>query len=546
MNLISLADPLRRRPLAGYGLAGVAVVAAYLLRLGIDGPLASFPLLLPVVAVTLVAFFAGTGPAVATALASALVARYGFGPADLLAASGRHGLVALFFYGVLDAIIILLIRALFEARALQATSEAALRALNAQLEVRIVERSTALEAEMADRITAQAQLHRMQKMESIGQLSGGIAHDFNNMLAIVIGSLDLARRRLGEGESDKATDLIDNAAEGARRAAVLTQRLLAYSRRQALSPQSIDANKLVASMSELLRRAIGEQVRVETVLAGGLWRTFADASQLEHAVVNLAVNARDAMPEGGKLTIETANIDLDDRYARAHAEVDPGQYVMICVTDTGMGMPAEALQRAFDPFFTTKTVGKGTGLGLSQVYGYVKQSGGHVKIYSELGRGTTVKIYLPRHPAEGDAVTEERPSRSTPIPVAAADRVVLVVEDEAQVRQMTSDALRELGYAVIEAEGGEQALAALRRQRIDVLFTDIVMPGINGRQLADLVRADHPDIRVLFTTGYTRNAVVHNGLLDIGVAFLPKPFTVEQLARKIDDVLADRGANRPA
>jgi signal transduction histidine kinase/CheY-like chemotaxis protein len=390
--------------------------------------------------------------------------------------------------------------------------------------------------EAASREAAEAQIRQMHKMESIGQLTGGIAHDFNNMLAIVIGSLDLAKRRMSK-DKRRAEEAIDNALQGAERAAQLTSRLLAFSRQQPLAPAAINANKLVGDMSELLRRTIGETTRLETVLAGGLWPAFADASQLESAVVNLCVNGRDAMPEGGRLTIETANTHLDEQYASTHGEVTPGQYVMISVTDTGCGMPAEVIERAFDPFYTTKTVGKGTGLGLSQVYGFVKQSGGHVKIYSEPGVGTTVKLYLPRHfgaAARASGVVADM----VELPRARGDEIVLVVEDEEKVRHLSVDALRELGYMVIHAGDPHEALALLAEQpRIDLLFTDIVMPGMDGRQLADKARAARPGLKVLYTTGYTRNAIVHNGVLDHDVHFLAKPFTVMQLAVKVRVVL---------
>jgi signal transduction histidine kinase len=396
----------------------------------------------------------------------------------------------------------------------------------------------ALLTEAADREAAEAQLRQMQKMESIGQLTGGIAHDFNNMLAIVIGSLDMAKRRLTPAADPRVGTGIDNAAEGAQRAAQLTARLLAFSRQQPLDPQPTDTNRLVSDMSELLRRTIGETIRVETVLAGGLWRASIDAGQLESAILNLCVNARDAMPDGGRLTIETANSHLDDAYAAAYGDVQAGQYVMVSVTDSGTGMPVEVVNRAFDPFFTTKGVGKGTGLGLSQVFGFVKQSHGHVKIYSEPGEGTTIKIYLPRHygpDGEGKAYTAPDP---TALPRANGEEVILVVEDEDRVRHMSVDSLRELGYIVLQASDAAQALRALAVQaRIDLLFTDIVMPDMNGKTLSDRARVNRPDLKILFTTGYTRNAIVHNGILDPGVAFLAKPFTLDQLASKVREVL---------
>ncbi len=398
-------------------------------------------------------------------------------------------------------------------------------------------RHTSNEREQAQALAAsQEALRQSQKMEAVGQLTGGIAHDFNNMLSIVIGSLDLAGRRLRRGDPG-VEKYIQNAHEGAQRAATLTQRLLAFSRQSPLEPRVLNLNTLVASMSELLRRALGEPVVLESVLAGGLWPTHVDPNQLENAILNLAVNARDAMPNGGKLTIETANVHLDDRYAAAEPGLLAGQYVMVAVSDVGAGMDAITLRRVFDPFFTTKPVGKGTGLGLSMVYGFAKQSGGHVRIYSEPGQGTTVKIYLPRH--FGSSAEAAGATRMQSLPTAAADaEIVLVVEDEAQVRAMSSAALRELGYTVFEASNAEEALALFAHlPRVDLVFTDVVMAGMTGRQLADALRVESPALKVLYTTGYTRNAVVHNGVLDEGVAFLPKPFSVEELAVKLRAVL---------
>ena len=425
----------------------------------------------------------------------------------------------------------------------------ALEAASAKLELSVAERTADLQNALsnlrtvaAERQAAETQVRQMQKLESIGQLTGGIAHDFNNMLAIVIGSLDLAKRRI-KSEPDRALKGIETAEEGARRAAQLTARLLAYSRQQALAPEVLNVNKLVGSMSELLRRTIGEGVLVETVLAGGLWNTLVDAAQLESSIVNLCVNARDAMPDGGKLTIETANAHLDDAYATQHPEATHGQYILIGVTDTGTGMPPEVIERAFDPFYTTKGVGKGTGLGLSQVYGFVKQSGGHVKIYSEPGQGTTVKIYLQRKLAEAALAVELKKSEEPP---AANDgEILLVVEDEEAVRHMAVDVLRDLGYTVVQARDANQALEVLVVQpNISLLFTDIVMPNMNGRQLAEQALKMYPGLKVLFTTGYTRNAVVHNGILDAGVAFLQKPFSVYDLATKVRSVLDGGGSNR--
>jgi signal transduction histidine kinase len=394
------------------------------------------------------------------------------------------------------------------------------------------------QAEIVAREKAESQLRHLHKMESIGQLTGGIAHDFNNMLAIVIGSLDLAERRIGD--PDRALKSIEHAREGAQRAATLTARLLAFSRQQPLAPLSLDANRLVAGMSDLLHRTLGEHISVETVLAGGLWNTFVDPGQLENALVNLAVNARDAMPDGGRLTIETANGHLDEAYAASRQEVAPGQYVVICVTDTGTGMSAEVTERAFDPFFTTKDVGKGTGLGLSQVFGFVKQSGGHIAIYSELGEGSTIKMYLPRH--IGPTAVKPAEAVVADMPHGRPDEVILVVEDEQRVRHFAVDALRELGYTTLSAANGADGLALLaQRPKLSLLFTDVVMPQMNGRKLADAAAELIPGLPVLYTTGYTRNAVVHNGTLDPGVALLPKPFTIAQLAFKVRAILDEQG-----
>ncbi|ATQ69539.1 MULTISPECIES: response regulator [Methylosinus] len=397
----------------------------------------------------------------------------------------------------------------------------------------------ALSAEAAQRETLAEQLRQSQKMEAIGQLTGGLAHDFNNMLAVVIGSVNLAKRRLAGVDQPDAMRYLDSALEGAEHAATLTHRLLAFSRRQPLAPEPIDPNKMVSAMAEMLRRTLGEPVRLEAVFAGGLWRAFVDPSQLEMTILNLALNARDAMSEGGKLTIETSNAYLDEEYAAREVGIPPGQYVLVAVTDTGAGMSREVIERAFDPFFTTKPAGRGTGLGLSQVYGFVRQSGGHVKIYSEAGHGTTVKIYLPRHHGAAEAADAPAPARATPR--GEKQETILVVEDDARVRALTADTLKELGYSVLEADGAAAALRQLDMNRnVDLLFTDVVMPGANGRHLADEARRRRPQLQILFTTGYTRNAVVHNGVLDPGVELIVKPYSIDRLARKVRDLLDRR------
>ncbi|KQY89363.1 histidine kinase [Pelomonas sp. Root1444] len=405
-------------------------------------------------------------------------------------------------------------------------AEAALRDLNSQLEEQVRHRTEEL-------VQQGEALRQAQKMEAIGQLTGGIAHDFNNLLQVIVGNLEMLTRTLPEGMA-RHKRAAASAMSGAKRAATLTQRLLAFARRQPLDPKALDLNVVVQGISELLRRSLGETVELETVLAGGLWSVEADPSELESALVNLAVNARDAMPAGGKLTIETANAHLDEAYVARHAEVKAGQYVVICVTDSGIGMDAQTLSRAFEPFFTTKPEGKGTGLGLSQVYGFVKQSSGHVKLYSEEGNGTTVKIYLPRFYAAAESDEDDTASF---VPDADGESV-LVVEDDADVRAYTVAALRELGYVVIEAVDVQSALGVLGLASVDLVFTDVVLPGgMTGEDLAARANEMCPGIKVLFTTGYARNAIVHQGRLDPGVQLITKPFTFDDLAVKIREVL---------
>ncbi|HEY3888718.1 MAG TPA: ATP-binding protein [Caulobacteraceae bacterium] len=393
-----------------------------------------------------------------------------------------------------------------------------------------------LQTQIEEREKVEAALRQSQKMEAIGRLTGGIAHDFNNMLGIVMGNLDLLLRRFSEGDP-KLVRLAEHAMEGAKRAAALTQRLLAFSRLQPLRPTSADIAKTVNDMTDLLRRTLGETVAVETVSAGGLWRAHIDLPQLETAIVNLAINSRDAMPDGGKLTIETGNAYLDRAYAAADEEVKPGQYVMVAVTDTGVGIAAAVLGQVFEPFFTTKPTGMGTGLGLSQVHGFIKQSGGHVRIYSEAGVGTTVKLYLPRSQTDlnrpaASAIRSRAPGRR--------DLTVLVVEDEIGVREFAVEALSELGYDVISADGAKTALEQLdAHPEVALMLTDVVMPETNGRVLAEEARRRRPKLRVVFMTGYTRNAIVHNGVVDPDSHLVSKPFTVVQLGAELEAALAE-------
>jgi len=385
---------------------------------------------------------------------------------------------------------------------------------------------------------AQEQLAASQKMEAIGQLTGGIAHDFNNLLMIVLGNLETAQRhaRSTPPVNPNLERSIANAVRGAQRAAALTSRLLAFSRRQPLNPKPLDVNRFLTGVADFLQRSLGETIQVEMVGSAGLWRIEADPNHLETALVNLAINARDAMPGGGKVTIEAANIFADEHYCMRNPEVAPGQYVVICVSDTGVGMSPEVMSRAFEPFFTTKEIGHGTGLGLSQVYGFVKQSGGNVKIYSEVGHGTTVKIYLPRYASTSDV--EEQPV-SEVLGQGEQGEVILVVEDDSDLRDYLCEVLRELGYQVLTAIDGVTALPILEEtsRRIDLLLTDVVMPGINGRQLAARAQELRPELPVLYMTGYSRNAVVHHGRLDPGVELLQKPVTQSELAARVRDLL---------
>lgn len=395
---------------------------------------------------------------------------------------------------------------------------------------------TAEREQAAELAAAEEALRQSQKMEAVGQLTGGIAHDFNNMLAVVIASLNLLERRVGIDDA-RAKQFIDAAIDGARRAASLTQRLLAFSRQQPLKPEAVNVNTLVSGMSDLLHHSVGGNVQLEAVLAAELWPISADPNQLENVILNLAINARDAMPNGGRVTIETHNADLHSRRDATHIGVPPGQYVLITVSDTGIGMPEEVMAKAFDPFFTTKGVGKGTGLGLSQVYGFIKQSDGHVKICSEPGEGTAIRIYLPRLVGE-TASQPESPVENDLPRREERQEVVLVVEDEPAVRQVSVDALREFGYRVLEADSAAAALRLLdANPDIALLFTDVVMPEVNGAKLAEEARRRRPKLPVLFTTGYARDAAIHGGKLESGVELIGKPFTIDELAAKVRAVL---------
>ncbi|MBK8209481.1 MAG: response regulator [Rhodospirillales bacterium] len=385
--------------------------------------------------------------------------------------------------------------------------------------------------DITQRLLTEHQLRQSQRLDAVGQLTGGIAHDFNNLLTVIIGNLELLRKRSGDLTQSRSMDMALAAAE---RGASLTRQMLAFARRQPLEPRPLDVNRLLSDVGGFLQRSLGEHIKLETVTSAGLWTVFADPSQLENAILNLALNARDAMPEGGQLTIEAANAELDTAYATAHSEVKAGPFVIIAVTDTGIGMPPDVVARVFEPFFTTKSEGNGSGLGLSQVFGFVKQSNGHIKIYSEVGNGTTIKLYLPR--TTQAAVQIARP----PEDVVGGVETVLVVEDDSDVRHVALTLLGELGYSCLQASNAHQALEILAdpKSAVNVLFTDVILPGgMLGRELARRAQSLNPKLRVLFTSGYTRNAIVHNARVDEDVVFLSKPYKKGELARKLRQVL---------
>lgn len=380
--------------------------------------------------------------------------------------------------------------------------------------------------------SAQDALRQAQKMEAVGQLTGGIAHDFNNLLQGIVGSLDLIQKRVAQGRTAELERFVSGAMTSANRASALTHRLLAFSRRQPLNPRSVDPNELVRTMEDLLRRTLGERLAFELVLADDVWRTMCDANQLESAILNLAINARDAMPDGGKLVIETSNAHLDSRYTTGIQDLAPGQYVCISVMDSGTGMSPEVTARAFDPFFTTKPQGQGTGLGLSMIYGFIRQSEGHARIDSEVGKGTTVKLFLPRF--RGVDRPAESMDDAAPAGPAAAGEVVVVIEDEPVVRGLIVEVLADLGYEALEAADGPSGLALLdATSRVDLLVTDIGLPGLNGRQVADAARVRKPALKVLFMTGYAENAAVAHGFLEPDMQMITKPFAIEALATRV-------------
>ncbi|MFJ3486980.1 response regulator [Pseudomonas sp. NPDC090202] len=407
-------------------------------------------------------------------------------------------------------------------------AEQQLRRLNETLEQQVEERTSQLRHN-------EEVLRQSQKMEAVGQLTGGIAHDFNNMLTGIIGSLELMRRRIAKGRTDDLDGLIDLGVTSANRAAALTHRLLAFSRRQSLDAKPVEMNELVSSMGELLHRSLSESIRLDMCLDPQLWTAEADPNQLESALLNLVLNARDAMPDGGMLMIETFNRKLDRNFTNAHESLLPGDYVVLSVTDSGCGMPETVINRAFDPFFTTKPIGQGTGLGLSMIYGFIKQSHGHVVIESQVGHGTTVQLFLPRYHGQTD---DSEATLHAPAVDAREGETILIVEDDPAVRALVSQVLGELGYAYLEAGDSAGALPMLESgQRIDLMISDVGLPGMNGRQLADIGRQMRPELKVLFITGYAENAGVRAGFLESGMQMITKPFAFDQLTAKVREMI---------
>jgi len=524
-----------------FGLATIAL--ALLARFILARQLAGFPFLVFFPAILVTSFVCGWRAGAVAAVFGGFAARYFFiGDSLPVRAAVTSTWVGYGLYAFAVVIVLFLVRSMHLAFRDFAESENKRKRLNEELESRVRERTVALEEanqrlrdEAASLAAAEARIRQMQKMEAVGQLTGGIAHDFNNMLAVIVGSLDIAKRQL-HVDPAKSERFMANALDGAQRGAQLTSRLLAFSRQQPLDPRPLDANKLVRETSELLRRSLGENIHLETVLVDDLWRIFADAPQLESTLINLCVNSRDAMPDGGSLTLRTANVHLDNPDGPGAIGGQPGDHVAIVVHDTGCGMSPEVLARAFDPFYTTKAPGQGTGLGLSQVYGFVSQSGGHISIDSQPGTGTTVSIHLPRYAGseQGEAAPSAKISPSAP----GNKEVILVVEDEDRVRTMTVEALRDLGYDVISASGAQQALNEVNSiPHLHLVVTDVVMPGMNGPALAEHIKALRPSVKVLYTTGYARNAVLSDGMLDREVGILQKPFTIDQLRLKVQQAL---------
>ena len=545
-RIIAREPALPLRPYQAYPATALMIGAAYAVRVALGPALVGVPFITFFPAVFGAAVLGGLAPGIlATALALFLV---WLAPLQVLGDGldwEQTSGFALTLFAAVSLLFCLTVHGFYCAVERLRETRRREGELLLNLERRVADRTQQLaeineqlRREVVEREKAEAVARQSQKMQTIGQLAGGVAHDFNNLLTVIIGNIEAVQRRM-EGQAPDVAPRLAQALRGAERAATLTQRLLAFARQQPLAPAAVDVNRLITAMSDLTRRTLGAQIAIETVLAGGLWRTRCDANQLEVALLNLVINGRDAMPEGGKLTIESANAHLDQAYADRHEEVAPGQYVMVAVTDTGTGMSKQIIERAFDPFFTTKAPGEGTGLGLSMVYGFVKQSGGHIKIYSEPRHGTSIKIYLPRLADEHETTAPtERVRRDSS---AGASRGALHRPGgrgragragfcRADLDRAWLSGLRGAGRP-----GGDADFQT--EPGVDVLFTDIVLPNTDLRSLVEEAQRLHTGLKVIYTTGYASNSIIHGGTLDPGVDLLPKPFTASALARKLRAVL---------
>ena len=532
----------RDRGALRYAFAILVSLLALWVRVLLDGSLDGYPFLTFFPAVLVSALLGGLGPGLLATILCGLLAQYFLvDPIYSLEIAAPSGWIALGMYGATAAAMVGLVHGITLAYEGQLEAKNALSELNKTLEEKVALRTAELQAEVADRISAEGQVRQMQKMEAVGQLTGGIAHDFNNMLAVVIGALDLAKVRAEAQDDARITKYIGVAQEGAQRAASLTSRLMAFARQQPLAPQAVNANQLVDGLSHLLQRTLGDHIAVKTELDKRVWHCFADPSQLENALMNLAINARDAMPEGGLLEVRTSNIELGSKQA-SEMLLPVGQYVSIIVRDTGIGMTPDVAERVFEPFYTTKGVGKGTGLGLSQVHGFVHQSGGHVRVASTPGVGTCIELLLPRFVGQVGLPTPVDTGVAEPQITDSA--TVLVVEDEAQVREIVVDALTQFGYVVHAADGPDQALHKLGQlKQVNLLLTDVMMPSMSGTSLATEARALHPELKVLYMTGYAPESIIPEDVLRNGMAILKKPFSVRELTEGVRNAIVSDADN---
>ncbi len=528
MDGLALVSRWRERKWIGYAVALAGCAAGLLIRLGLGRLLVGAPFISFIPGILLATLAGGLWPGALAILLAAILADYFLIVPAGLGLLWPSGWVVIGAFMVISGIMVVLIDFATSTAARLAESTRLLRLANDTLEERIAART-------ADLMQAEAQLRQSQKMEAVGQLTGGLAHDFNNLLTAISGSLELLATRLAQGRTGDLGRYIHEAQAAAKRAAGLTHRLLAFSRRQTLDPKPTDINRLVAGMEDLIRRTVGPGITVDVVRGAGLWTALVDPNQLEHGLLNLCINASDAMPAGGRLVIETANRTMEG--AGQIRDLPAGDYVSLSVSDNGTGMPPDVVARAFDPFFTTKPIGQGTGLGLSMLYGFVRQSGGQVRIDSELGQGSHVRIYLPRH--GGQAELPEAAGASAPIGRAGFGQAVLVVDDEPTVRMVVTEVLEDLGYQALAAPDGLAGLDILRGGgRVDLLITDVGLPGMNGRQLADAARGLRPGLKVLFITGYAETALISHGQLEPGMQVLTKPFALDNLAARIRDMIA--------